>query len=266
MSALGRAVLLGALVLVSTPFVGAETNNKAFEQSMEKYLSSESGQQAVGKAVEEYFKRRQADARKQQEEQVAAQMEEQFKNPVKIDIGKSPVKGPENAKVTIVEFSDFQCPYCKRGADTMEELLKAYPNDVKVVFKNLPLPFHPQAKPAAIAALAAGQQGKFWEMHHALFENQGSLGEKLYLDTAAKLKLDMDKFKKDLKSPELEKQIEEDMAQASKNGIQGTPGYFVNGVAVKGAYPVTHFKMLIDRWLSGKAAVAANDTTTQKKS
>jgi protein-disulfide isomerase len=263
-----NAGLLGLLLcgLVST--VSAEapkaTNNKGFEDSMQKYLQTDSGQEAVGKAVEEYFKRRQAEARKQQEDQVAAQMEDQFKNPVKIEIAGSAVHGPENAKVTIFEFSDFQCPYCKRGYDTMKELAQAYPNDVKFVFKNLPLPFHPHAKPAATAAIAAGKQGKFWEFHDALFENQANLGDKFYLETAQKLGLNMDKFKKDLTSPEIAKQIEDEMAAGSKNGIQGTPGYFVNGVAVKGAYPASHFKMIIDRWLSGKAAVAANAGTEKK--
>ena len=240
-----------ALVAGFSGLAAADTSNKAFEQNIEKYLSTESGQQAVGKAVEEYFKRRQADARKQQEDQMAAQMEEQFRNPVKIEIGKSSVRGPATAKVTVVEFSDFQCPYCKKGYDTMKELEKAYPNDVKFVFKNLPLPFHQQAKPAAIAALAAGKQGKFWEFHDALFENQDKLGDALYLQTAEKLGLNMETFKSDLNSEELKKQIEEESAVASANGIQGTPGYFVNGGAVKGAYPVTHFRTIVDRWLSG---------------
>lgn len=265
-----NAGLMAALVAFGvSSVVSAETpkasSNKAFEDSMGKYLASDSGQQAVGKAVEEYFKKRQSEARKQQEEQASAAMESQFANPVKIDIGSSPVRGPEGAKVTIIEFSDFQCPYCKRGYDTMKEIEQAYPKDVKIAFKNLPLPFHPNAKPAAIAALAAGKQGKFWEFHDALFENQANLSDKLYEETATKLGLDMAKWKKDMASPEIAKQIEDDTALGSKNGIQGTPGFFVNGVAVKGAYPASHFKMIIDRWLTGKAAVAAN-TAEEKKS
>lgn len=253
MKALIKAGFISALVVGLSGAASAETSNKAFEQNIEKYLATDAGQQAVGKAVEEYFKKRQADARKQQEQQVAAQMEEQFRNPVKIDIGKSPTRGPANAKVTVIEFSDYQCPYCKRGYDTMKELEKAYPNDVKFVFMNLPLPFHAQAKPAAMAALAAGKQGKFWEYHDALFENQANLGEKLYVELAEKLGLNIETFKKDMGSEEIKNQVESEMKIASANGIQGTPGYFVNGVAVKGAYPASHFKTIIDRWLSGEA-------------
>ena len=222
-----------------------------FDQQIEQYLETEKGKEQIGKALESYMQDRQAKARKQAEEQANADVERQFKNPVKIDAGKSPAKGPANAKVTIIEFSDFQCPYCTRGKDTMDQVLKAYPNDVKVVFKNLPLPFHQQALPAAKAALAAHKQGKFWEMHDELFANQQALKPEFYEATAKKLGLDVEKFKKDLTDPEIEKQINEDKELAAKNDIQGTPGFFVNGVAVKGAYPLDHFKTIIDRWLKG---------------
>ncbi|MCB0317866.1 MAG: thioredoxin domain-containing protein [Bdellovibrionales bacterium] len=153
----------------------------------------------------------------------------------------------------MVEFSDFQCPYCKRGADTMAEVLKAYPNDVNLVFKNLPLPFHKQAGPAAKAALAAGKQGKFWEMHDRLFNNQQRLSAGFYEEQAKDLGLDVEKFKTDLNDPELEKQLKADMDLAQKHGISGTPGFFVNGVEVRGAMPVDHFKGIIDRWLKETA-------------
>ena len=133
----------------------------------------------------------------------------------------------------------------------MDEVLKNYPDQVKVVFKNLPLSFHQQAKPAAIAALAAGRQGKYWEMHDALFANQQRLGEedKLFTELATKIGLNLEKFQKDIKDEVVAKQIEADLAQASKLSIFGTPGYFVNGVQVKGAQPFPQFKLVIDRWL-----------------
>ena len=109
--------------------------------------------------------------------------------------------------------------------------------------------FHKQAKPAAAAALAAGEQGKFWEMHDALFNNQRSLSPTFYEEQAEKLGLDVDKFKKDMESEAIQKQIDEDVKLAGKHGISGTPGFFVNGVAVKGAYPLDHFKKIVDRWL-----------------
>ena len=132
----------------------------------------------------------------------------------------------------------------------MKELAAAYPEKVKVSFKHLPLPFHPEAKPAAIASIAAHRQGKFWEMHDKLFENQGSLGADLYSKLAKDLCLDVAKFEADLKDPAVAKQVDEDAALATKLGIRGTPGYFVNGVQVRGAQPLPKFKQLVDRWLA----------------
>ena len=131
----------------------------------------------------------------------------------------------------------------------MEEVLKAYPKDVKVVFMQYPLPFHDKAEGAAVAALAAHQQGKFWEMHDLLFTNQQTLGDESYVKFAEQLKLDVAKFKADLKSEKLLKQVKDDAEQASKLGVQGTPGFFVNGVQVRGARPLPYFKGIIDKWL-----------------
>ncbi len=220
------------------------------QTKMKSYIESEEGRNVIGNSVEEYFKKKQEEMRAKQERADGQDLEEQFKNPVKIEAGNSPVKGPKDAKITIIEFSDFQCPFCKRGKDTMDQILKAYPKDVKLVFKHLPLEFHKQAKPAAIATLAAGKQGKFWEMHDIFFDNQQSLNEEFIMTTAQKLGLNMDKFKADMASDEIAKQVKDDSELARKNGISGTPGFFVNGVAVKGAYPYDHFKGIIDRWLN----------------
>lgn len=248
-------VAMLAVAVLSTP-ARADISDKDFSASIERYLQSDTGVAKIGSALERYFQKKQQEAMKQQEDQAKAELEDQFKNPVKMDPGKSPVKGPANAKVTIIEFSDFQCPYCKRGHDTVEEVLKAYPKDVKVVFKHFPLGFHKEAEPAAKATYAAQQQGKFWEFHDALFNNQDKLGTDFYLATAKELKLDEAKFKADMNSEAAAKQVKEDSELGSKNGIQGTPGFFVNGVAVKGAYPASHFKQIIDRWLNQGAAGA----------
>ncbi len=243
-------------LLISSSFTGqafSEIDQKEFDAAMKKFLASEEGQTSLGSTVEAYFSKKQAEAKKNQAEKQQQQLEEQFKNPVKIAAGNSPSKGPKNARVTIIEFSDFQCPYCSRADKTIKEVLQAYPEDVRVVFKNLPLGFHKQAEPAARAALAAGEQGKFWEMHDALFENQRKLSEDLYMEQAKKLGLDMEKFTKDYNSEAIKKQVQEDAKLARKHGITGTPGFFVNGVAVRGAYPASHFKMIIDRWLKEDA-------------
>jgi protein-disulfide isomerase len=250
---MNRKLLLAGIAAFAICSISATPSyaDAKFDKQIEDYLATDKGKEQLGKALESYMMAKQANARKQAEDQAEADVERQFKNPVKIDIGKSPVRGPENAKVTIIEFSDFQCPYCSRGKETIDQVMKAYPSDVKVVFKNLPLPFHQQAEPSAKAALAAQKQGKFWEFHDELFGNQGKLSPEFLEETAKKLGLDMDKFKKDMADPAVMAQINEDKALAAKNDIQGTPGFFVNGVAVKGAYPFDHFKMIIDRWLKG---------------
>lgn len=250
-----RALAIGVGLVLSTFTAGTAFSqvDPQFSQSMEKYLASPEGQKALGKTVEDYFQKRQEEMIKERENKQKSEIEDQFKNPVKIEVGKSPVKGPANAKITLIEFSDFQCPYCKRGYDTVKQVMEAYPNDVKVAFKHLPLEFHKEAMPAAKASLAAAKQGKFWEFQSALFENQAKLSSAFYEETAKSLGLNLEQFKKDAASPEIEAQIKEDMELGAKNGIQGTPGFFVNGVAVKGAYPFEHFKMIIDRQLKAGA-------------
>jgi protein-disulfide isomerase len=131
-------------------------------------------------------------------------------------------------------------------------VLKAYPNDVKIVFKNLPLPFHNEAEPAAKAALAAGKQGKFWEFHDELFANQQKLGDAFYEETAKKLGLKVDQWKKDLASPEIAAAVKADKDEAERHEVRGTPGFFVNGIRVAGAYPFEHFKSIVDRLLAEK--------------
>ena len=250
----GASAFLALVLSFSAVTARAEIDDKQFEAALTKFIATDKGQQTLGKAVEEYFKKRQELARKEQEDKAAADLESQFKNPVKIDITGNATKGPANAKVTVIEFSDFQCPYCKRGAETMDELLKAYPNDVKLVFKHLPLAFHQQALPASKAAHAAGKQGKFWEMHDALFSNQDKLADGFYRVKAKELGLDLAKFDADFADPATEKFVKDDAAVGAKNGIQGTPGFFVGGVAVKGAYPIDYFKQIVDRHLKGAPA------------
>lgn len=231
----------------------ADINDKDFSSAMERYLKSDAGQQSFLDFMQSLQQKQMELSRKKQEELQQAKLEEQFKNPVKVEIGSAPVKGPANAKITIVEFSDFQCPYCEKGSEVMAQVMKAYPNDVKVAFKNLPLPFHPNAKPAATAAYAANKQGKFWEFHDALFANQSNLTPEFFTQTATKLGLNLEQFKKDMASPEAEATIKDDGEVAQKLNIGGTPAFVVSGVQVNGAYPFEHFKSIIDRILKNKA-------------
>lgn len=196
--------------------------------------------QVVKEALEKYEKEL---AEKQKEDEFNKLLEDR----AEVKIGESPVKGDKKAEYTIIGFSDFQCPFCKRGDDTIKEVLKKYDKKVKYVFKHLPLGFHPQAAPASKAAYAAGKQGKFFEYHDKLFENQAKLGEELYVQIAKDLNLDIDRFNKDRVSEGAEKQIQEDTKQAQEIGVQGTPGFILNGVKILGAYPLEHFEKVISR-------------------
>ncbi len=164
-----------------------------------------------------------------------------------VDPGDSPSKGPKNAAITMVVFSDFQCPYCSRIEPTISQIEKDYPGKVRVVWKNYPLPFHNNAKPAALAALAAGQQGKFWEMHDKLFENQQSLDQASLERHAQSLGLNMAKFKTAMAAPSASAMIDADMKQAAAVEVNGTPATFVNGRKIGGAYPYDTFKKVVEQ-------------------
>jgi protein-disulfide isomerase len=160
--------------------------------------------------------------------------------------------GSHNPRVTIVAFSDFQCPYCGRGAKTLVEVLENYPQQVRIIFKHHPLPFHKDAFLGHMACLAAGAQGKFWQMHDLLFENQRKMKYEDLIEYANQLELDMPRFKADLDSPTLKKEIERDTALAKELGAKGTPTFFINGKKLVGAQPYARFKEKIDKALQGQ--------------
>ena len=149
-----------------------------------------------------------------------------------IPTGTSPVRGPKAAKVTVVEFADYQCPFCAQAAPLFDQVLKEYPTDVNYVFKQFPLPatMHPNALPAANAAVAAGKQGKFWEMHDLLFQNSRELGADKLKEYAGKVGgLNVSQWEKDLATPDVQQQIDKEMAEGRSADVTGTPTIFVNG-------------------------------------
>ncbi len=146
-----------------------------------------------------------------------------------LPIGKSVVKGPDDAPVTVVEFSDFQCPYCARLQPTLRDVIKAYPTEVKLVYKHFPLSFHKQAKNASKASEAAREQGKFWEMHDLIYENFNKLTETSFTDFAQKIGLNMEQFTADYQSSKYDEMIETDIKLARQVGVTGTPSLFMNG-------------------------------------
>ncbi|HEX5035765.1 MAG TPA: thioredoxin domain-containing protein [bacterium] len=188
----------------------------------------------------------------------AQPLEERIKNAIKVDIGaNSPTLGPADAPVTVVCFSDFQCPFCKRAAPTFRQLVDEYKGKVRIAFRQHPLPMHKNAMGAAKASLAANEQGKFWEYHDLLFENQQNLSEENLIKLAQKAGLNVPKFTKDMKSTKFDQQIQEDTNFSMKVGASGTPAFFINGVALKGAKPLASFKEVIDRLLNPGAAPSA---------
>ncbi|MBD2694109.1 DsbA family protein [Anabaena catenula] len=168
----------------------------------------------------------------QQEQQQQVQQARQaflqdFQTNTPAVIGDSPTTGSTQSKTVLIEFSDFECPYCAEANKTLKDLLAKYPNKFTLVYKHLPLTqIHDQALPAAKAAWAAFQQGKFWQYHDALFTNQKQLGETLYLDIANNLKLDLAKFKADLNVAD--EAIKKDLQMAYKLGLAGTPSFILN--------------------------------------
>jgi protein-disulfide isomerase len=166
-----------------------------------------------------------------------------------VEIGEAPVMGSDDAKVTIVEWSDFQCPFCNRVGPTLAQIKKEYGDDVRIVFKHLPLSIHPQAPGAHAAAEAAHRQGKFWEMHDLIFASQRDLNPVTFERYASQLGLDMERFKRDVASSDVKKRIDEDMRQGSKLGVTGTPAFFINGRFISGAQPFANFKRVIDEML-----------------
>lgn len=240
------AVIFGAAMIVGLYMSGGKAtggvNEAAVVEIVEKYVQENPGK---------IFETINAHLQRQQAEQEQNRVQASFENPVEdMLFDWTPVRGPENAPITIIEYSEFQCPFCKRVAPTLEQLYKKYEGQVRWAYRNNVLPFHEQAEPAAKAALAANIQGKFWEYHSALYENQQSLGEDLYVKIATDLGLDVKKFNEDRASEKVAKWLEADMEQARKVGAQGTPYVLINGIAVSGAQPLENFDAIVKRLLN----------------
>jgi protein-disulfide isomerase len=171
--------------------------------------------------------------------------------PPKIEVSaEGPAKGEDKARVTIVEFSDFQCPFCSRAEATVKELLDKYKGKVRLVYRDYPLPSHNMAQKASEAAHCAGDQGKYWQMHEKLFANQSALAVPQLKDHAKGLGLDASKFDHCLDSGEKAKIVEASKKAGDEAGVNGTPAFFINGRLISGARPFGDFKEIIDYELS----------------
>jgi protein-disulfide isomerase len=157
------------------------------------------------------------------------------------------VSGAAEPLVTIVEYSDFQCPFCGQFANTLEELVSAYPDDVRVVFRQFPLPMHPDAELGARAAVAAGDQGRFWAMHDLLFEHRSEMKREHVLEHARTLGLDTGAFEAALDDPAIAQRVAAHKRGGMALGVRGTPSWFANGVYVSGALKPDALTALIER-------------------
>lgn len=221
------------------------------------FLGCGPSQQDIEKAVGDYLQKNPQVIQKAAQAQRPQRppelpLEERIKRAIPVDLNNAPTQGPENAPITIVEFSDFQCPFCSRVGPTIKQLQKDYAGKIRIAFRQNPLPFHQNAKSAAKAALAAHEQGKFWEMHDLLFENQKDLSDETIRKLAKQIRLDMGRFEKAWKSTRFDAQIETDMSFAKSNQATGTPAFFINGVLISGAQPIDSFKTVIDKLMATK--------------
>jgi protein-disulfide isomerase len=167
-------------------------------------------------------------------------------DPVSIPVAGAPAVGPANAPITLVEFSDFQCPYCSAAVGQLKEVLKLYPTQVKLIFKQFPLEIHPQADLAAAAAVAAHSQGKFWALHDAMFAHPESLSRKGILSLAQQNGLEVNRFENDIDSTVVRETVVRDVQDGNQAGVEGTPTVFINGQHYNGPITADALKQVID--------------------
>jgi protein-disulfide isomerase len=255
-----KALKLATLTAMALSLVHCAPTSKQLKDAIEKdpsivFVAIEKDPEQFIEVVNKAAQNAQKKAQEKAMAEEGKKRDEEFKNPLKPEIQEGRVIfGPKDAKITIVEYSDFECPYCAKGYATIEEVMKTYPKDVRVIYKHLPLEFHPMAMPAAhyFEAIAAQDHAKAEKFYKMVFENQGELRAKkeaFLKDTAKKVGADVKKVEKDLNSDAINKRIEGDMEEAKKFGFSGTPGFLINGVSLRGAYPFADFKEIIDRHL-----------------
>ena len=246
--------LLGVLLLV----VGCTSETKLKEQVQRVIKENpnilisaiEEKPTEFVEAFQKAVKVAQGELAKRREEEEKKKLEAHYDNPLKPEISDADaVRGLKDAPLVLVEYSDFECPFCTRGYNVVQELRKKYGKKIQFIYKHLPLSFHQQAMPAAkyFEALRLQSPELAYKFHDEIFENQRKLknGEKFLKAIVKKIGADESKLAKDLKNPKIMEKIQNDIKEAGKFGIQGTPGFVINGVPVKGAYPSSHFTQII---------------------
>ena len=259
-----HSLLLSAAILVFIGLGGCQANIKGrptedeVRNIVREEFSSEEFGTKVREGIDTFVKQEEEKAKKQQEE---ANKPKQVPD---VSVDDDPVLGSADAPVTIVEFSDYECPFCGRNfAQTYPELKKTYidTGKVKLVFRDFPLGFHQKAIPAAVAANCARDQSDdatYFAYHDKLFANQEKLGQEFFVSLAKELSLDETAFTTCLASGKFDAEIKKDMEDGAKYGVNGTPAFFINGWLLSGAQPFPAFQELIEQELGGGTAAAAS--------
>jgi len=177
-----------------------------------------------------------------------------LEDPLTIPVDGSPTLGPDKARITLIEFSDFECPYWSLAVQQVRAIMAAYPKDIKLIYKQFPLSMHPNAPLAAAASLAANEQGKFWQMHDIMFANYRKLSRDNIMTWAQQIGLDMNRFKADLDSKKFQAVIKKDTADGEAAGLYGTPAFFINGKHYNGPLEMDQVKPILDAELKGQTA------------
>ena len=242
-------------MILSLSFLSSCTSDEKMKEQMTKLLKDDPKilTEAIEKhpveileALQKAAKNAQEEMGKKREEDEKKKLEESFDKPLMANIrSDESIRGVKEAPITLVEYSDFECPFCSRGFETVQALMKKYDGKIRFIYKHLPLSFHDKAMISAqyYEAIRLQDEKKAFAFHDEIFRNQKKLQNGVaFLDATAKLvKADLAKLKKDLNSEAVMKRIQDDMKEAEGFGMQGTPGFLLNGVPVRGAYPTDYF-------------------------
>ena len=224
------------------------TDREAIEKIVEEYIVTHP--EVIERSMQAYYEKKKQDA-------MEREFNDAFTNRTSLSVEGTPLLGLASAKITIVEFSDYQCPYCARAVQTIAQVRQKYGAQVRLSYRHFPLPNHPAALPAAKASMAAEKQDKFWAYHDLLMARQSEWGQESdpmekFVSYAKALGMDPERFKKDIGNPDFENIINRDLELGKSLQVQATPTFFINGVQVRGAVDISYFSAVIDKLLQEK--------------
>ncbi len=255
--AAARGVSKDKLLAEIKPAEVTDADADAFYEKNKARIPPQTSKESVMPQIKAYLAQNgQQDARDKYFKTLEAKYKvDMLLQPMRVNVAANgfPARGPAAAPVTIVEFSDFQCPFCSRITPTLEQVVSKYGNKVRLVFRQFPLPMHPNAAKAAEASLCANEQGKFWEMHDAMFKDQAGLAvDGLKSKAAGIAGINAASFNSCLDSGKETPAVQSDMKAGTKAGVNGTPAMFINGRFISGVVSADDLSKVIDEELKGK--------------